>query len=124
MELTIIEIVGILEGAIIVLILLAAWKLFRMFGNPKKMTTEEIEKNGVLAEAIVLNVNETGLYINDLPQVKLQVQVQPDKGRNFVAEVQQVIPNAEKEPLHAGSRLIVKFDPGNRKEVIVLSAIS
>ncbi|MDQ6480736.1 hypothetical protein [Dyadobacter sp. LHD-138] len=124
MELTIIEIVGILEGAIIVLILLAAWKLFRMFGNPKKMTAEEIEKNGVLAEAIVLNVNETGLYINDLPQVKLQVQVQPDKGRNFVAEVQQVIPNAEKEPLHSGSRLMVKFDPGNRKEVIVLRAIS
>ena len=124
MELIVIQIVGILEGAIIVVMFFAGWKLLKMLGKPKRMTVQEIEKNGVLAEAIVLNANETGLYINNLPQIKLQMQVQPDKGRNFVAEVQQVIPDTGKEPLHSGSRIMVKFDPGNRKEVIVLRAIS
>lgn len=124
MDLSVLQIVGIIQGAILVLMLFAGWWLYKRLGRTKRMTAEEIEKIGVLAEAIVLDVYETGLYINNLPQVKLQIQVQPDKGRNFVAEVQQVIPDAEKEPLRSGSRVMVKFDPGNHKEVIVLRIIS
>lgn len=118
------QIIGILEGAFLMLMLLAGWRLYVRFGRSKKMTLEEIKKNGVLAEAIVLDVQETGLYINNLPQLKLQIQVQPEKGRNFITEVQQVIPGAVKEPLHSGSRVQVKFDPGNKKEVIVFRILS
>jgi hypothetical protein len=118
------QIIGILEGAFLMLMLLAGWRLYVRFGRSKKMTLEEIKKNGVLAEAIVLDVQETGLYINNLPQIKLQIQVQPEKGRNFITEVQQVIPGAVKEPLHSGSRVQVKFDPGNKKEVIVFRILS
>jgi hypothetical protein len=123
MELIAIQIVGLLEGAIVILMLLAAWRLVKMLGRPRKMTVQEIEKNGILAEAIVLNVNETGMIINDLPQVKLQMQVLPEKGRNFVAEVKQVLPNSLKTLLHSGSKIMVKYDPGNPREVVVLRAL-
>ncbi|WP_143072078.1 hypothetical protein [Dyadobacter koreensis] len=123
MELIAIQIVGILEGAIVIMMLLAAWRLVKMLGRPRKMTLQEIEKNGTLAEAIVLDVNETGMIINDLPQVKLQMQVLPEKGRNFVAEVKQVLPNSLKTLLHSGSKIMVKYDPGNPREVVVLRAL-
>lgn len=123
MELIAIQIVGILEGAIVIMMLLAAWRLVKMLGRPRKMTLQEIAKNGTLAEAIVLDVNETGMIINDLPQVKLQMQVLPEKGRNFVAEVKQVLPNSLKTLLHSGSKIMVKYDPGNPREVVVLRAL-
>jgi len=94
-----------------------------MLAGPRKMTVREIEKNGTLAEAIILNVNETGTFVNDLPQVKLQMQVLPEKGRNFVAEVKQVLPNSLKSLLHSGSKIMVKYDPGNPREVVVLRAL-
>jgi len=123
MELIAIQIVGLLEGAIVIFMFFAAWRLVKMLAGPRKMTVREIEKNGTLAEAIILNVNETGTFVNDLPQVKLQMQVLPEKGRNFVAEVKQVLPNSLKSLLHSGSKIMVKYDPGNPREVVVLRAL-
>ncbi|MCF2443198.1 DUF3592 domain-containing protein [Dyadobacter sp. CY345] len=123
MELITIQIVGLLEGAAIVLMILAAWRLVLVLARPRKMSIQEIEKNGTLAEAIVLDVNETGMFIDDLPQVKLQMQVLPEKGRNFVAEVKQVLPNSLKSLLRLGSKILVKYDPGNPRDVVVLRAL-
>jgi hypothetical protein len=73
--------------------------------------------NGVEAEAIVLKMEPTGLYINKKPQVRLQMQVQPDKGRNFVIEIDTVSPPDVK----TGGMIRVKYNPRNYKELLFLS---
>ena len=73
--------------------------------------------NGVEAEAIVLKMEPTGIYINQLPQVRLQMQVQPDKGRNFVIEIDTVSPPVVK----TGGVVRVKYNPHNYKELLLLS---
>jgi len=123
MEVIAIQIAGLLEVALILLICLSAWGIVRAFSRPRKMTIREIELKGTLAEAIILDLTETGTIIDDLPQVQLQMQVIPEKGRNFVAEVKQVLPNSLTNPLHSGSKIMVKFDPGNPREVVVLRAL-
>lgn len=117
------QIVGLLEGAIIALMLLAAWRLVKKLAKPRKMTIQEIEENGTIAEAIILDINETGTFINDLPEVKLQMQVLPEKDRNFVAEVKQVLPNSLKSLFRSGSKILVRYDPENPREVVVLRAL-
>ena len=72
--------------------------------------------NGVEAEAIVLKMEPTGLYINKQPQVRLQMQVQPDKGRNFVIEIDTISPPAVK----TGGVVRVKYNPRNYKELLLL----
>lgn len=73
--------------------------------------------NGIEAEAIVLKMEPTGLYINKLPQVRLQMQVQPDKGRNFVIEIDTVSPPAVK----TGATIKVKYNPRNYKELLMMN---
>jgi hypothetical protein len=73
----------------------------------------------VVTEAVVLSCHQTGLYINGQPQLKLQLQVLPDSGRNFVAEIISV---SVKEMINAGARIRVSFNPANHREIKMISA--
>ena len=86
------------------------------------MTRQEIVTNGVVADAIVLSIQETDLYVNDLPEMKVQMQIKPLRGRNFVTEIQQVIPKTIFGPLHTGSKILVKYDPGYPKEIVLFKS--
>lgn len=77
-------------------------------------------REGVEAEAVLLNMEQTGLYVNNQPQIKLQVQVQPQSGRNFVSEVREVLTLIDLSQLRIGTTLKVKYNPANTKEVMVL----
>lgn len=66
------------------------------------------------AEAVVLSISQTGLLVNNKPQVKLQVQVLPDNGRNFVTEIISV---SAKEAISAGVKIRVSFNPANHRDV-------
>lgn len=81
---------------------------------------KRLMQEGVEAEAVLLNMEQTGLYVNNQPQIKLQVQVQPNSGRNFVSEVREVLTLIDLSQLRIGSTLKVKYNPANTKEVMVL----
>ena len=77
-------------------------------------------REGLEAEAVLLNMEQTGLYVNNQPQIKLQVQVHPHTGRNFVSEIREVLTLIDLSQLRIGSTLKVKYNPTNPKEVMVL----
>lgn len=77
-------------------------------------------KGAVEADALVLEAEDTGFLINSLPQTRIQIQVRPDKGRNFVAEIKQVLSEADAAILKAGSTIRVKYNPHNYKELILI----
>lgn len=84
-------------------------------GGNKKLVREGIE-----AQAVLLNVEQTGIYVNNQPQVRLQVQVHPLTGRNFVSETREVLTLIDLSRLRIGSTLKVKYNPANTKELMVL----
>ena len=86
----------------------------------KRNTRSESMKKGLEARAVVLNVQPTGTYIDNLPQVCMLVKVQPYGGRNFVAETKQVVSPMELSRLRAGTCLKVKYNPHNVKEITVI----
>jgi len=81
---------------------------------------KRLEQTGVVADAVILKMEKTGLLINNRPQVRLQMKVQPDKGRNFVAEISDNGHITDLALIRTGSVVKVKYNPNNFKELILL----
>jgi hypothetical protein len=79
-----------------------------------------LTNRGIEAEALLLNIEQTGLYINNQPQVKMQLQVHPLTGRNFVSETCEVFSFPDLCSIQIGSKLKVRYNPENCKEVMVV----
>jgi len=84
-----------------------------IFRHTKRWVSSAIE-----ADAIILNIEQTGFYVNSKPQVRLQVQVKPLKGRNFVTEINDI----EDPQMKAGASVKVKYNPRNYRELILVKA--
>lgn len=87
-----------------------------LFRNSKK----RLERSGVEAEAVILKMEKTGLVKNNLAQVKLQMRVQPDKGRNFIAEIEEMMSGNEQLLFRTGSVVKVKFNPNNYRQLLLV----
>ena len=70
--------------------------------------------------AVVLAMEETGVFMNQQPLIKLQMQVTPEKGRNFVVEVREVLTNSDKATIRSGSTVKVRYNPDNLKDTILI----
>ncbi len=82
-----------------------------MFGNKKKKLLTE----GVQAQAVVLNVQDTGMTINDNPRVKLTLQVQPEGQVPF--EVEKKVTVSRVSIPSIGDQYVVRYDPSDTSKV-------
>jgi hypothetical protein len=82
-----------------------------MFGNKKKKILTE----GTQAQAVVINVADTGMTINDNPRVKLTLQVQPQSGTPF--EVTKKATVSRVAIPRVGDQFVVRYDPADPSEV-------
>jgi hypothetical protein len=82
-----------------------------MFGNKKKKILTE----GVQAQAVVLNVQDTGMTINDNPRVKLTLQVQPEGQVPF--EVEKKVTVSRVSIPSIGDQYVVRYDPSDTSKV-------
>jgi hypothetical protein len=78
-------------------------------------------KNGVAAEATVLKVWDTGVSINDNPQVGLLLDVHPPTGATFQAEAKKVVSRLQTSLIQPGVNALVLYDPTNPKRLEVKS---
>jgi len=92
-------------------VIITFWASSQLIERIRRKRHQKILANGIESEAIVIEIGPTGMYVNNDPQLKVQIQVEPQKGRNFVAEIKQVVPQVDFNLLHSGSRIIVKYDP-------------
>src|SRR5947209_424263 len=82
-----------------------------MFGSKKR----KILENGVQARAIITNVEDTGVTINDSPRVKLTLQVQPDGEVPFEVTKKTLVSRLRIPSV--GDALWVRYDRSDRSEV-------
>jgi hypothetical protein len=75
---------------------------------------------GVEADAVILCIQNTGVYLDGKPQVRLQLKVQPGSGRNFVAEAREFLSQAELSQLRVGATTCICYDPAHPKEVMLV----
>ncbi len=78
-------------------------------------------KNGVTAQATVLKVWDTGVSINDNPQVGLQLEVSPAGANPFQAETKTVVSRLNVSLVQPGVTAEVRYDPQKPTRLKVLT---
>jgi len=112
----------LMEMALVVLALAILFVATQLLRHRKTKTFIAKRRSlDVEARAIVLALEQTGLFLNHRPQVKMQMQVLPERGRNFVAEVKEVITFMELATIRIGSTVTVKYNPTNNKDVVLVT---
>jgi hypothetical protein len=80
-----------------------------------------IIKNGVTAEATVLKVWDTGVSINDNPQVGMLLDVHPSMAPAFQIEAKKLVSRINTGAIQPGMKVQVLYDPANPKRIEVQS---
>lgn len=77
------------------------------------MTAARLRKVGVAAEAKILEVNDTGVTLNNAPQIKLMLEVNSPTG-TYLVETKQYISRLQTSMFQPGSVIPVLIDPNDR----------
>ena len=91
--------------------LLIWWIMKRVSPN------NNILQNGIPAQATIRQVWQTGTFINNNPQVGMQLEVRPPGGAPYVAQVNVVLPLVNIPQFQPGTVVPVKISPTDASKV-------
>ena len=83
------------------------------------MNTSRLQKIGIPGKARILEVRDTGVTINNSPQVKLILEVKNDLGQKYTTECRVLVSRINPGAYVPGMEVPVKIDPKNEKNVVI-----
>lgn len=83
-----------------------------------------MQKIGIPGKATILEVRDTGITINENPQVKLKLEIQPKYGKKFTTETRALVSRINPGAFRAGMEVLVKIDPKNEQNVVIDNSTS
>lgn len=118
---TIVIIVFSIAATVIPIVLIFRW-LSKMKG-----ASDDILMRGIPAQGRIVQIGQTGLTINDAPQLNIMMEVTPPMQQGyrggttgpFMANVQALVPIYAMARLQPGSMVNVRFDPMNPMRVAI-----
>lgn len=116
-------IMTIVETGIALIVIVFILILAQFFGKKNKSNLAKDNLRNVMpvkAKAIILNIEKTALTTSQRQQVKMQVQVMPERGRNFVTEIKELLTWADFDALKSGTIVSVFYNPVTMKEVTLI----
>ncbi len=81
------------------------------------MVSSKLAKVGIGTTAKVMEVNDTGVTVNNSPQIKLLLEVYPPNGQPYLVETKQLISRLQTSMYQPGGMIPVLIDP-NDKDMI------
>jgi hypothetical protein len=91
---------------------------YRLFFKPL-LNASRLQKTGLPGTARILEVKDTGVTINNNPQVKLMLEVKNSFGQKYTAECRVLVSRINPGAYTPGMELPVKIDPKNEKNVVI-----
>lgn len=76
---------------------------------------ERIKKRGILATGTIISLADTGVMINDKPQLKIELDVQPPYEQLFRTSVVYVVPYSVLPQVQPGKKVQVFYLEGTRE---------
>lgn len=109
---------GIYIGAGMLVVFGGMFYLFyRLFFKPM-LNTSRLQKTGIPGTAKILEVRDTGVTINNNPQVKLIVEVKNSFGQRYQATMRVLVSRINPFAYQPGMEIPVKIDPKDEKNVV------
>ncbi len=111
---TIVSIVcsGLFGLAITVAVIFVIYRVMKGMGPNR-----EILQSGLRAQATIRQVWQTGTFVNNNPQLGLQLEVQPPTGTPYLAQVNAVVPMVNIPQFQPGVVVPVKIHPTDPTKV-------
>jgi hypothetical protein len=110
---------GIYIGAGMLLLFGGMFYLFyRLFFKPL-INTSRLQKTGLPGTAKILEVRDTGVTINNNPQVKLLLEVKNNFGQKYNAQCKVLVSRINPGIYQAGMEVPIKIDPKNEQNVVL-----
>ncbi|MDZ4796126.1 MAG: hypothetical protein SGI83_17740 [Bacteroidota bacterium] len=91
---------------------------YRIFFKPM-INASRLQKNGLPGTAIILEVKDTGVTINNNPQVKLILEVKNSLGQRYTTECRVMVSRINPGAYRPGMEVPVKIDPVNEMNVVI-----
>ena len=110
-----------LQAVILVIVLAIIFTASQLVRRKNGRSSLFARRSGAIESmAVVLAMEETGVFMNQQPLIKLQMQVLPERGRNFVVEVREVMSAVDQAAIRSGSTVRVRYNPDNLKETVLI----
>ena len=80
-----------------------------------------IVENGIPARAKILSVRQTGVMLNNQPQVEFLLEVHPPSGMPYQTQAKAVVSLVQIPQVQPGAEVAVKIDPTDQSKVVFAS---
>lgn len=110
-------------GGLIIPIMIFSFAIMAYFFMIMPYSHNKILREGDPATAVIMDIGTTGVLINEQPQVRLSLEVYPEKGSTYQTELKMVISPVYLPQFQPGAKLNIKVDPKNKDRVAVESVI-
>ncbi len=97
-------------------VLLFLWGVH--WGN-RYQEAQRVKSTGVPGQARIVGMRQTGVYVNEQPQVQLNLAVTTEMHGEYQVTVKEYVPLMLLGVLSSGRPLPVKVDPSNQQNVII-----
>lgn len=91
---------------------------YKLFFAPM-INANRLQKTGLPGTAKVLEVRDTGVTINNNPQVKLTVEVKNNLGQRYTTTIKTLVSRINPFAYQPGIEVPVKIDPKNDQNVVL-----
>lgn len=91
---------------------------WRLFFKPM-LNASRLQKTGLPGRAKILEVKDTGVTINNNPQVKLMLEVKNSFGQKYNAQCRVLVSRINPNMFMPGMEVAVKIDPKNEQNVVI-----
>jgi hypothetical protein len=115
--------VGGTAGPIISLVMLVVfggmfYLFYRLFFKPM-INANRLQKIGIPGKARILEVKDTGVTINNNPQIKLILEVKNNFGQKYNTQCRVLVSRINPNAYMPGMEVPVKIDPKNEQNVVI-----
>ena len=91
---------------------------YRIFFKPM-INAARLQKTGLPGKATILEVKDTGVTINNNPQVKLILEVKNSFGQKYTTQCRVLVSRINPNAFMPGMEVPVKIDPKNEQNVVI-----
>lgn len=91
---------------------------YKLFFGPM-INAKRLQKNGIAGKAKIKEVHDTGVTINNAPQVKLVLEIKNYLGQTYTTSIRTLVSRLNPGMYEAGMIVPVKIDPKNDNNVII-----
>lgn len=116
-----ITVVGVVIAVVGVIAATAISAFFIMRSAGTSQMQRQVTRSGVEASATIVRTWDTGWRSTQDPRIGMLLQVQPQGGAPFQAEVVQTVALGQVGMFQPGAQLTVKYDPADHKRLAVVS---